>query len=129
MTEILFKAAGLAVAGMVLTVLLKKQAPELGVLLALFVSCTILLLSFELLGEVFGFMRGLIGFTGLSEDVVLPVVKTAGIAIVTKITADLCRDAKESGIASGIEMAGAVIGLYVVLPLFQSLLDLTRALL
>ncbi len=42
-------------------------------------------LSFDLFREVFDFIRGMIGFTGLSESNVLPVIKTAGVAVITKI--------------------------------------------
>ncbi|MCL2082030.1 MAG: stage III sporulation AC/AD family protein [Oscillospiraceae bacterium] len=127
--DVLFKAAGLAIAGLALTVLLKKETPELGMLLALFVSCAVLMLCFDLLRDVLGFMLDMIDLAGLPDDTVTPVIKTSCVAIVTKITADICRDAKETGIATGIETAGAVVGLYVVLPLFQSLLDMMKSLL
>ncbi len=41
-----------------------------------------------------------------SSTLFLPL-KTAGIAVVTRIGADLCRDAGESAVASAVEMAGA----------------------
>ena len=127
--EILLRAAGIAAAGMVLAVLLKKQTPELGMLLALFVSCAVLTLCLGILGDIFDFLRDVASLTGLSDGLVVPVIKAAGVAVLTKISADICRDAKESGIAAGVETVGAVVGLYMVLPLFRNLLDMVRPLL
>ncbi|MFR3922676.1 MAG: SpoIIIAC/SpoIIIAD family protein [Dysosmobacter welbionis] len=46
---------------------------------------------------------------GLSPAVLAPVLKTVGIAILTHISAEVCRDAKESGIAAFVETAGAAV--------------------
>ena len=59
---------------------------------------------------------------GLSPAVLAPVIKTAGIAIVTRIAAEVCRDAKESGVASFVETAGAMLALAVSLPLLEAVL-------
>ena len=127
--DTLVRAAGIAIAGMICAVLLKKDTPKLGMVLGLFVAVTILLLGLDVFRAVLDFMNGITRMTGLSDDIVLPVIKTAGIAILTRITADICKDAKETAIASGVEFAGAVAGLYVVLPLFQGLIELMDGLL
>jgi len=127
--DALAKAAGIAVAGMVCAVLLRKETPELGMVLGMVVAVGLLIAGMDVFSAVLDFMKGIARMAGLSDDIVLPVVKTAGIAILTKITADICRDAKESAIASGVEIVGAAAGLYVILPLFQGLVDLMTGLL
>ena len=66
---------------------------------------------------------------GLSPAVLKPVVKTVGIAIVTKIAAETCRDAKEGGIAAFVETAGAASALFVCLPLMEAVLAMVKGLL
>ena len=61
--------------------------------------------------------------------VVAPVVKTTGIAILTRLAAELCRDAKESGIAAFVETAGAACALCAALPLLETVLDMVTGLL
>ena len=61
---------------------------------------------------------------GLSAQVVEPVMKTAGIAIVTRLTADFCKDAQEGGLASAVELAGTALALAAALPLVSMVLDL-----
>ena len=57
------------------------------------------------------------------------VLKTVGIAIRTHISAEVCRDAKESGIAAFVETAGAAVALCVALPLLRAVLDTVTGLL
>ena len=66
---------------------------------------------------------------GLSPAVLAPVLKTVGIAILTHISAEVCRDAKESGIAAFVETAGAAVALCVALPLLRAVLDTVTGLL
>jgi stage III sporulation protein AD len=127
--ETLLKIVGIAVAGLALTVLVKKNSPEIGLLLGLFIAVAVFAAGFDAFRSVKEFLDTLIGESGLARETVVPVFKTCLIAIVSKITAELCRDAGENAVASGVETAGAVLGLYVVLPLFSSLFDLMRRLL
>ena len=127
--DTLFKIAGVAVAGLALTVLVKRHSPEIGLLLGLFVAITVFAAGFDALRSVKDFLDTLMGEAGIARETVVPVFKVCMIAIVTKITAELCRDAKEGAAASGVETAGAVLGLFVVLPLFSSLFGLMRGLL
>ena len=58
-----------------------------------------------------------------------PLVKTVGVALVSRTGSDLCRDAGEGAMASLVETAGAVIAILVSLPLFQAAWDMLRSLL
>ena len=66
---------------------------------------------------------------GLSPAVLAPVVKTVGIAVLTRVSAELCRDAKEGGIAAFVETAGAAAALLVSLPLLKTVLSMVTGLL
>ena len=66
---------------------------------------------------------------GLSPAVLAPVLKTVGIAILTHISAEVCRAAKERGIAAFVETAGAAVALCVALPLLRAVLDTVTGLL
>ena len=51
-----------------------------------------------------------------------PVLKCAAIGVVTKLAAELCREASQSAIASGVELAGTICALGTALPLIMSAL-------
>jgi stage III sporulation protein AD len=66
---------------------------------------------------------------GLSQAVLEPVLKIAGISVLTRVSAEICRDAKESGIAAGVETAGAALALVTALPLLEAVMSTLRQLL
>lgn len=121
---ILMKAAAVAVAGAILTMLLKKSAPELGLALSIAVSLLAAGLGagvLEELGEVMELAREQ---TGLSAAVVAPVYKCVGIGIVSRLCADICKDAGQGAVASAVELCGTVCALAAALPLIRSLLTM-----
>jgi stage III sporulation protein AD len=121
--ESVIKIAALGIVGALCAVVVKKQAPELGLVLGLVAGALILGCAIPALQGVKELMETLTDTAGLSSAVLTPVVKTVGIAIVTKIAAEVCRDAKEGGIAAFVETAGAASALLACLPLMKAVLD------
>ena len=121
------KIAAVAVAAALCAVVVKKNASELG--LALAAGTVILGLSLGALEGVRELMDTLGDTAGLSPAILAPVLKTVGIAILTRIAAELCRDAKENGIAAFVETAGAASALFVALPLLRTVLSMVTGLL
>lgn len=119
----IIKVAAAAVAAAVCAVVVRKQAPELGLVLAACAGAVLLLYCSGALRSVVELMDKLMEAGGISPQVVGPVVKTAGIAIVTRLSADFCRDAKEGGLASAVELAGTALALVAVLPLMTAVVD------
>lgn len=125
----MLQLGGLAITAALCALLVKARAQEIGVLLGL-VACALLLLAIlPAMQEITGMLRSMAEMAGLSEAIVEPVFQTVGIAIVTKLAAELCRDAKESGIATFVELAGAVAALLLALPLLRLVLELIGGLL
>ena len=111
-------AVGLAAA--VLGAVLKKSAPELALLLIVAAGVWILTLTLDGLGAVAALMEELAGVSGLSEELLEPVAKTVALSILTRLTAEICRSAGESGLASFVEVGGTVAALVVALPLMRA---------
>ena len=120
----MIKVAAAAVAAAVCAVVVRKQAPELALALTLCAVTVILLYCSGALTAAMELMDKLVEAGGLSAQIVEPVIKTAGIAIVTRLAADFCRDAKEGGLASAVELAGTALALVTVLPLMSAVVDL-----
>lgn len=126
--EAVWQIVALGLLGAVLAALLKKHTPELALLLAVAV-CAAALAAVRGVREVWAFLEDLLAAVEISSTLFLPLLKTAGIAVVTRIGADLCRDAGESAVASAVEMAGAMGALLAVLPLMQAAWEVLRSLL
>lgn len=127
--DAVLKIAAVAVAGALCAAVVKKNAQEIGLAIALAAGVIILTFSLTAIEGVRTLMDTLADTAGLAPAVLAPVVKTVGIAIVTRITAEICRDAKEGGIASFVETAGAALALFVALPLLQAVLTTITGLL
>ena len=104
--EAVWQIVALGLLGAVLAALLKKHTPELALLLAVAVCGAAALAAVRGVREVWAFLEDLLAAVEISSTLFLPLLKTAGIAVVTRIGADLCRDAGESAVASAVEMAG-----------------------
>ena len=121
--------AVLGAAAALCAVVVRRGAPELGAALALAAGAVLLSGTITALEAVRELMDDLADTAGLSPAVVAPVLKTAGIAVLTRLSAELCRDAKESGIAAFVETAGGLAALYVALPLLETVLRMVTGLL
>lgn len=122
--SVIQQVAAVAVTGALCAVVLKKQVPDLALVVTLCAVAVILGKAVTLLEPVRMLLDTLGESAGLSAAVLAPVVKTVGVALLTRVCAELCRDANESGIAAAVEIAGSACAMLVCLPLFQAVLEL-----
>jgi len=127
--DLVIRALILGVVGSVLCLVLKKNSPELGLMLALATALLVMGLGVELIGAIVHFAETLNDAAGLSPALLGPVLKTVGIGILTRLAADICKDAGQGAIASTVELAGTVAALYIALPLMQTVFQMIGGLL
>ena len=128
MTDIL-KIAAVAIAAALCAVVVKKQVRELALVLALAAGTVILTAALGALESVRALLDELAQLAGLEPAVLAPVVKTVGVAIITRVTVEVCKDAGEGGIAAFVEIAGSAVALYLALPLVRAVLSAITGLL
>lgn len=121
--------AALAVAAALCALVVKREAGGAALVLGLAAGAVILGQVLGAAEAVRALMDELGERAGLSPAVLDPVIKTLGIAILTRISSEVCRDAGESGIAAAVETAGAVLALWIALPLLRAVLDTVTSLL
>ena len=127
--EAMTKLAAAGVAAAVLSAVLKKNTPELALLLTLAAGLWMLALAADGLGAAAALIRELAQQAGMAEALLEPVVKTVALSILTKVTGEICRSAGEGGLAAFIETAGTVIALVAALPLVGAVAQLMGELL
>ena len=120
--ETTLQTAAVCILAAILSLLLKKTSPQMGLLLVLAASTAVFLFLVGQLRELMNFLREISLAGGIRQELVAPLYKTIGIALVVKIGGNLCRDAGESALAAMIETAGAVCALLVSLPLLRTVL-------
>ena len=120
MIELMCRVAAVGMVSTVLGALLRKRAPELGLLLILCAGAGMLFLVVDALGAVLEFIKELAQLAGVDDVLLEPVLKTVALSILTKITAELCRSAGEGGLAAFVELCGTVLAVCVSTPLIRA---------
>ena len=122
------KAAAASVLACAVCLLLKKPSPELGLGLSVTVCVGGLAMAAVLLEPILGLLSEARELSGLSEALFYPVMKSVGIGVCAKLSADICKDSGQAAIAGTMETLGAVCALYTAMPLMETLLAMLEEL-
>ena len=125
----IFPIAAVALIGSLSALFLKREVKELSLLLSIVTS--VILLSLVTAGalEILSLLRQLAETAEISDALLAPMLKVLGIEVVTNLVANICRDAGEGGVASAVELTGAICALYTSIPVIQAVLMLIEELL
>ena len=122
--ELIYKASALALLSAVVSLLLKKQNPEAALLLSVLTAVGILIAAMGLLNGLQELREQIRKILGGSEVLIAPIMKCLAIAIVTRISSELCRDSAQNAAAAAVELAGTVCAVSTVMPLLMSVLKM-----
>lgn len=120
--DIIIKSAAVALIAAGAGLLIKKSNPEISVVLSAALTVGIMLAAVSLAGCVKDLRDTVKNIAGISETYLSPVMKCTGIAVVTRISAALCRDSSQQAASSAIDFSGAVCALAAAMPLVISTL-------
>lgn len=122
------KFAVLGIAAAVMAIAVKNQRPELAVVLSLAAAGLLIMLCLGKLQTAVGFIKTLTEKYGISADYFAIALKVTGIAVVTDLSVQLCKDAGESAIASKVELCGKAVMIVAAIPVLEALLTLISGL-
>ena len=120
--KILLKVAAVVCSAVLLVLLLKKKNPEFAFLLSLLAAVLILMGMIEPLKEVSAFFQEVQTITQMDELLIGPLFKCTAIAMLTRFSADLCKDNAQAALAGAVELAGTVTAFCVGMPLLIGML-------
>ena len=122
------KIIALGLIGTIFSVLLKKENPQIAIMVAVVTGVLIFLMLCVPLGNLLALLRETAEQAGVGEGYFSVVLKVIGIAYLTQFGAQLCADAGEGAIASKIELAGKVLMMTVAAPVLTGLLEMVMGL-
>ncbi len=108
----------------ILAVTLREQRPETALCVALAAGAAVTVWLMSRLSEALAEWQTLARQTGMSGSTVTLLLRALGICLLVQITANTCRDAGQTGLASKAEFAGKIALLCLAMPLFRQLLEL-----
>jgi len=127
--DLMIRVAALSLTAALLGLLLRQRSAELAALLsiaAIAVALGGVLRYAAPLRELTQTVRQMLGGR---EELLLPVLKCLGCALITRLGSELCRDASQSALAAVVELAGSFCAFGVSLPLILTLLKRIGAML
>ena len=126
--ETVLQIAAVCLVGAVLAAVLRQRSPEAALLLGLAVCAVVGALLLRGLADVLDMLEDLAAAGGLPPELLAPLVKTLGIALVSRLGTEICRDAGQGAMAAVLETAGAFGAVLVSLPLVRAAWELLRSL-
>ncbi len=120
---LIFKVVGLALTVLMILIVLREKAPELALLLVVAAALVFFFSVITYLEEVLGLLEELAVKGDVNLYYVRVVLKVIGIAYISELGAQICRDAGEGALASKVEMVAKVVILAVAIPVIKSLLE------
>lgn len=122
--ELVFKAAAVALFTAAVGLLIRRYNPEISVLLSACAVAVIGIAAMSFAAELKALVKTVKTLVGTSDLLIAPILKCVAIAVVTKLTSELCRDSAQGASAAAVELAGTVCAMSVAMPLIISALKL-----
>ena len=123
----LYRIFGFAVLGLVLILVLRRMKEEYASFVSLFLCLGFTVCAMGILTPVIEYLRTF--DTNADSGLFTLLFKASGIALVTTLAADVCRDCGETALASKTELCGKSVILALCLPLLKDVFGQTLALL
>lgn len=115
---------GLAFITTVVYIILKQQKPEIATLVLIAGGILLITYLLDVAVPIFSSLSDIVNRAGIDIDLAKIPVKALGIAIITQLAGDVCRDAGTSSVATKVEIAGKIAILILTVPLFEEILEI-----
>ena len=123
------KVVAVGLITVIATIIVRQVKPEIAMLITLAGSIVIIMLTVQLLQNVFGNFISIFNKTGVSSSLFVPIFKIIGIGYLCEFGANLCIDGGCNSIADKILFCGKITILIIALPIVNSVIDVVLELL
>ena len=115
---------GLALVVTVFLIILRKEKPEMAVILAIAAAAIILMTLLKSIAQIVTVFESLALKSQLNLDYLKLIVKILGLSYLAGFGAQICKDAGEGSMAAKIELAGKIAILTLGIPIMVGLLNM-----
>lgn len=119
-----FAVLGFGLTAAILLIVVRKERPELAILLSLAASALILAGLLKNITQILTVFETLAAKAQINSGYLKMVVKIVGLAYLAGFGAQICKDAGENSMAAKIELAGKIFILSLGLPIMLGLLEM-----
>ena len=127
--DIYLKMVGITAIGILLCLILSKNAKDYSFLITIMLCCGLCLASIEFLSPIFQFLTDLKGWIGKTAPLLEILIKAVGISLIGEMMANICNDAGHAAVGKTVQLSTTFAIIYIAIPLIQSLFDLIESVL
>ena len=120
--ELPVKICGVLLVSCCAALIIRKNNPELSLLLSMATVTLVLAVAATLFRPLADLWEKTRELYGVGDAYLLPMVKCCAVALVVKLTAELCREASQSAAASAVEYLGVLCALGAAMPLIANMM-------
>jgi len=124
----IFQIVATGVLCTVLIVTIKKQSPDIALIITIAASVLIFMTVLPILGEVIGAMSRVGAMMDGGMQYVALALRVVGVAYMAQLGADVCADAGETAIAAKIDLGGRVIIMVLAMPVVVDIVGIIMGL-
>jgi len=125
----IFQVVAVGILAAAISITIKKQSPEIALLITITASVLIFLMVLPMLTEAVHIVTHLGQLADGQAAYVSLALRVIGVAYMAELGASVCNDAGETAIAAKIDLAGRVIILVMALPIVMDILRIVTGLL
>lgn len=119
----IFQIAAIAIIGTILAITVKPYRAEIAVLIGVGTGVLILLQIIGSVSGIFNEFYSLIAKSGVDLSYFTLIVKIIGIAYVTQLASEICKDAGQGAVALKVELAGKALVMLMTMPVLSQFLQ------
>ena len=124
----IFQVVATGVLCAVLAITIKKQSPEIALIITIASSVLIFLMVLPMLTEVVGVLSQVGGLLEGGMQYVSLAFRVIGVAYMAELGASVCADAGESAIAAKIDLGGRVTIMVLAMPVVVEIVGIVLGL-
>lgn len=121
------QAAAAVLLALILIMSLRCQGKDMGLLLSIFVCCTLGCLAAAYLQPVMAFLQRLQNIGSLDHEMLTTLLKVVGIAFLSEILSLVCADAGNGALGKGVQFLSVAVILWLSIPMLNALLELVES--
>lgn len=119
----LSKLIAVALLGTTLSILLRRDKPEMSLFIGLITGISIFLFAIYKLSFIMDTLKNLGSKVNINYMYISTIVKIVGISYLMEFAINICKDAGETAIGTKLEFGGKVIILTLTFPILLSIVD------
>lgn len=125
----IIKIIFIAVLCAIICLIIKSFKPEFLPLIQISSLIMIFTMVYGIIKQLLSTVLSIISETNvIYDDYIFLLLKISGIAFITQIGTDVCKDAGSAVLATGVEFAGKVVIITLCIPLLRGVVEMAAAL-